>query len=131
MTYTDDVDMVLCPWGQCTFWVYKGTRKVDGGCGPVGCPCDLLPGWNSPTVDGFSKPRMPVKARGRHGSRVQRSKRRQRDVITVDGVRTHRQVFRLIESLKRAQKSGPAEKTTSLDDLLAELGIDLETAEAE
>lgn len=60
-----------CGWGTCSIWTEGG--KVAGGVGDPLCGCDNLPGWNSPYPAGTPKPQAPVKARGRHGSRVQRS----------------------------------------------------------
>jgi len=61
----------LCGWRTCT--VYTADGKITGGIGDPLCGCDNLPGWNSPYPAGTPKPQAPVKARGRHGSRVQRS----------------------------------------------------------
>lgn len=67
---------VLCLWGNCTHEVDPVTNRIVAGAGPVACPHDHLPGWRSRYLAGQSKPRVPVKATGRHGSRVQRSARR-------------------------------------------------------
>lgn len=61
----------LCGWRTCTVYVADG--KITGGVGDPLCGCDNLPGWNSDHPAGTPMPQAPVKARGRHGSRVQRS----------------------------------------------------------
>ena len=66
--------MHLCSWRTCTVYVADG--EITGGMGDPLCGCDNLPGWKSPYPAGTPKPQAPVKARGRHGSRVQRSARR-------------------------------------------------------
>lgn len=73
--------VTLCAWGYCTVETSSTTGKVIGGMGPVECPCDHLPGWKSQYAAGQPKPAVPVKARGRHGSRVQRSRRRHRGLV--------------------------------------------------
>lgn len=67
---------VLCAWGNCTHLVDPTTNRIVSGAGPMACPHDHLPGWRSKYPEGQSKPRVPVKAIGRHGSRVHRSERR-------------------------------------------------------
>lgn len=67
---------VLCAWGNCVYFVYRG--RIDGGFGPIACPCDHLPGWRSDRVQGQAKPRVPALNRGRNGSRNARSARRHR-----------------------------------------------------
>lgn len=67
---------VSCAWGNCTHMVDPLDGKIVSGIGPMLCPCDHLPGWSSPRVQGQAKPAVPVKVGGRHGSRVQRSRRR-------------------------------------------------------
>ena len=69
---------VRCAWGWCGHDVDPVTNRIEGGCGPVVCPCDHLPGWRSPYVAGQAKPSAPAKPIGRHGSRVRRSRRRHR-----------------------------------------------------
>lgn len=67
---------VDCAWGWCSNDVDPFDGVILGGAGPVMCPCENLPGWKSQYVAGRPKPPVPVKAAGRHGSRVQRSARR-------------------------------------------------------
>lgn len=67
---------VLCAWGNCTHEVDPVTNRIVAGAGPVACPHDHLPGWRSRYPEGQSKPRVLVKAVGRHGSRVHRSAHR-------------------------------------------------------
>lgn len=71
-------DRVMCAWGWCVQEVSSTTGKILGAVGPMACPCDLLPGWRSAYPAGLPKPPVPVKARGRHGSRRQRSVARRR-----------------------------------------------------
>lgn len=66
----------VCAWGWCTEQVDPVTNKIVCGWGPTACPHDHLPGWRSSYLDGQSKPPVPVKVAGRHGARVQRSRRR-------------------------------------------------------
>lgn len=72
-TWTETV----CPWGWCVIYLDPAGR-IASGTGPMLCPCDHSPGWSANRVEQMGKPRVPVKARGRHGSRVQRSARRHR-----------------------------------------------------
>ncbi len=65
---------VWCGWRRCELQVLDG--QVIGGIGEILCGCDNLPGWNSPYLAGMPKPQVPAKARGRHGSRIQRSNAR-------------------------------------------------------
>lgn len=67
---------VLCHWGNCVHWVDPVTNKIEGGAGPVTCPCDHVAGWKSTYLEGQARPGVPTKAKGRYGSRVQRSRRR-------------------------------------------------------
>lgn len=67
---------VVCPWGYCSIYLTERGR-VDWSVGPMTCPCDHHPGWSAKYVPAMGKPRVLAKARGRHGSRVQRSKKRQ------------------------------------------------------
>lgn len=69
---------IACPWGNCSNSYDPLTREIWAGMGPVGCPCESLPGWRSPHPEGRPRPAVPAKPRGRHGSRVQRSRRRHR-----------------------------------------------------
>ncbi|KQO98392.1 hypothetical protein [Leifsonia sp. Leaf264] len=75
---------VTCAWGSCTVSLDE-QGKVTGGFGQPGCPCDNTPGWNSEWPAGMGKPSMPVKAVGRHGSRVQRARRRKQEVTVFRG----------------------------------------------
>lgn len=74
----DAATQVPCAWGYCVNDVSATTGKLLGGFGAVCCPCDMLPGWRSSYPEGLPKPAAPVKARGRHGSKVQRSAARRR-----------------------------------------------------
>jgi hypothetical protein len=67
---------VRCGFGHCTVLWDPVAREDLGGFGPVGCPCESLPGAGKRFLDQRPKPRMAVKAVGRNGSRVQRSRRR-------------------------------------------------------
>lgn len=62
---------IWCGWRRCELQILDG--QVIGGVGEILCGCDNLPGWNSLYPSGMPKPQAPVKARGRHGSRIQRS----------------------------------------------------------
>lgn len=68
-------EYVTCHYGWCTH-VLDERGRIDYGFGPVACPCDHVPGWKSRYPEGQSRPAVPARAKGRHGSRVQRSKRR-------------------------------------------------------
>lgn len=72
----DRAVVVVCPWGWCSNDVDPVDGVILGGMGSPMCPCENLSGWNSQYVAGRAKPQVPVKAAGRHGSRVQRSTRR-------------------------------------------------------
>lgn len=67
---------VPCAWGNCRHDVDPVNGTILGSVGPVGCPCDNLPGWRSARVAGQARPAVPAKPRGRHGSRIQRSRLR-------------------------------------------------------
>src|SRR5690349_2459141 len=73
----DSATRVSCHFGHC-FHDVDTTGHILGGMGPVMCPCDHLPGWKAPRPAGQARPAAPVKARGRHGSRVARSRLRHR-----------------------------------------------------
>lgn len=75
---------VRCAWGNCTHTLDQHGR-VTGGFGVIGCPCDNTPGWNRDRPEAMGKPSFNVKAVGRHGSRIQRARRRKRNVITFQG----------------------------------------------
>lgn len=64
---------VPCPYGHCSIQICLDCGKVGGGVGPLGCPCDLTPGWKSKWYDGMGKPRTPVLPKGRNRDRVTRS----------------------------------------------------------
>jgi hypothetical protein len=72
----DRAEHKMCPWGRCEFSIDPLTNTIIGSIGLIGCECDLLPGWDSKYYEGLPKPRWDVKPVGRHGSRVQRSRRR-------------------------------------------------------
>ncbi len=63
----------LCGWRRCTILIDPVDGKAHPLFGDPLCGCDNLPGWDSPYPAGQPKPQAPVKARGRHGSRIQRS----------------------------------------------------------
>ena len=67
---------VPCPFGNCTLHLDPVDGTVHSSFGPVGCGCDILPGGSSPYYDQRPKRGWAGKARGRHGSRVQRSRAR-------------------------------------------------------
>ena len=73
------VEEVTCPFGNCVVEVEAGTGLVHAAYGPVGCACDYLPGWRSKHYEGLPKPGWDVKAVGRHGGRIARSKRLRRE----------------------------------------------------
>ncbi|KQO98386.1 hypothetical protein [Leifsonia sp. Leaf264] len=79
----DRATRILCAWGNCTDEVLDG--KVTGGWGQIACPCDHVPGWSAVHPAGRAKPSMPVKAVGRHGSRVQRARRRKSTITFHNG----------------------------------------------
>lgn len=72
---------VVCGWGTCVHWYDPMKGEITGGFGSPLCGCDNLPGWKSRHPEGLPKPAAAVKARGRHGSRVQRSKARRREWV--------------------------------------------------
>lgn len=74
----DRSEPVRCGWGNCTHQVDPVSNRIVSGGGPVACPCDHLPGWRSRYPEGQSKPSVPAKAVGRHGSRVHRATARNR-----------------------------------------------------
>lgn len=74
---------VRCPWGNCTIDLCGQCGAQAGGVGPMGCLCDLTKGWRAKRVDNMGKPSVPVKAKGRHGSRVQRSRHRKAPAIAL------------------------------------------------
>lgn len=69
---------VPCHWGYCIHHVDPDTNTIHSGFGPMACPCDHSKGWRSPYVEGQARPHVPVKVKGRHGSRRQRAIHRQR-----------------------------------------------------
>ena len=70
---------VPCPFGRCFCEIDPLDGRIFGGVGDSLCGCDNLPGWRSSRYEGLPKPGWTGKARGRHGSRVQRSKHRRRE----------------------------------------------------
>lgn len=79
-----------CPFGHCVCDIDPLDGKIFGGIGDPFCGCDNLPGWRSSHYEGLPKPGWSGKARGRHGSRVQRSRRRRREWLRMvqDGAAT-------------------------------------------
>jgi hypothetical protein len=71
---------IRCAWGNCVNYYDPKTNRITWGFGAVGCPCDNLPGWKGRHPEMLAKPAWPTKAVGRNGSRVQRSRRRHRNV---------------------------------------------------
>lgn len=69
-----------CSWGACTISVDPVDNTVVGSWGPVLCPCEHLPGWAARHPEGRPKVGWSGKAKGRHGSRVARSKARRREL---------------------------------------------------
>lgn len=67
---------VRCAWGWCLVEVDPLDGTSESFFGPVDCPCEHLPGWRAARMEQRPKPQVPVKRRGRHGSRVQRSTHR-------------------------------------------------------
>lgn len=81
---TQEPNLRQCNWGPCL--VEQNPDGTDSiWMGPVGCPCDNLPSWRKHHLEQMHKPSLPVKARGRHGSRVQRSKHRKQHVVRLEG----------------------------------------------
>lgn len=72
----DRVVPYVCGWGTCVADYDPVEKRILGGYGDPLCGCENLPGWRSRHPEGRPKPGVAVKARGRHGSRVQRSRRR-------------------------------------------------------
>lgn len=70
---------VPCYWGTCVQQYDPVEKVIIGGWGSAFCGCDNLPGWNARHPEMRPKPAAAVKARGRHGSRVQRSRHRRRE----------------------------------------------------
>lgn len=68
-----------CSWRRCVVLVDPVDNTVIGGWGDALCPCDHLPGWNARHPEGMAKVGWSGKARGRHGSRIARSKARRRE----------------------------------------------------
>ena len=64
---------VLCPFGRCEHLVDPLDNTIVSTVGLSGCPCD----HKSKYYDGLPKPRWHTKARGKHGSKVSGSKRRE------------------------------------------------------
>lgn len=62
----------LCPWRNCEVAISSTTGKIISTIGPVGCGCDSM----APYWDGLPKPGFNIKARGKHGGRIARSRRR-------------------------------------------------------
>jgi hypothetical protein len=73
-----DVVTRVCNWGWCVEWIDPDTGLADSGFGPVGCPCDHVKGWQRTRPEGKPMPSLPMKVKGRHGSRVQRAQQRKR-----------------------------------------------------
>lgn len=69
----------VCGWRTCANY-YDPVDKTTWGVGRIGCPCDNLPGWHARHPLMLPLPAWPGKARGRHGSRIQRTARRHRRV---------------------------------------------------
>lgn len=63
----------MCSWGWCVNEVCKECNMVVGGMGIAACPHDMMHGWRSSYVEGMPKAHPPVKAKGRHRTRIQRS----------------------------------------------------------
>jgi len=72
--FHDQQDFVVCSWGWCVTEVCTICHKVTGGYGIAACPHDLMHGWRSPYVEGMPKVHPPIKAKGRHRTRITRSK---------------------------------------------------------
>lgn len=72
-----------CAWGTCVAEFDPVERRITGGYGQAFCGCECLPGWRARHPEGRPKPSVPVKARGRHGSRVQRSRARRREWLSL------------------------------------------------
>lgn len=70
------VKTVRCPYGNCDVDVCLIDGLIKGSFGPVGCPCDMTPGWRANRLEQMGKPHPPVKAKGRHKGRILRSRRR-------------------------------------------------------
>lgn len=64
----------LCPFGRCCIAV-QGTIIVFAY-GPVDCECSNMDGWRSRHYEGLPKRRWNVKPVGRHGGKIQASKRK-------------------------------------------------------
>lgn len=64
---------VVCAWGTCIDEYDPVERRIVFGFGVAGCPCDNMAGWNARHPAGKPKPGVPVRAKGRHGSRAQRA----------------------------------------------------------
>lgn len=70
---------VTCAWGTCNHIYDPVAKHLVGGWGDVFCGCENLPGWRARHPEGLPKPSVPIKAKGRHGSRIQRSRRRKQE----------------------------------------------------
>lgn len=68
--------IILCPYKHCNIFICYFCKKIEGACGPVGCPCDIFPNWHSSYIDGMSKPRAAVLPKGRYRGRIIRSIKR-------------------------------------------------------
>lgn len=67
---------VPCAYGNCTIEVCLTDHLIMGAFGPVDCPCENTPGWKATRIEQMGKPHPPVKAKGRHKGRIERSRRR-------------------------------------------------------
>ena len=74
---------IRCAWGTCVELYDPVERVSTGGWGRSLCGCDNLPGWRSRHPEGKPKPAAAVKVRGRHGSRIQRSRARRREWLAL------------------------------------------------
>lgn len=84
-----------CGFGNCIV-LLDARGRIVGGFGPVVCACDNLPSWRKDRLEQKHRTSISgaVKARGRHGSRVQRARQRHRD---VDATGRHLPTLHLFE----------------------------------
>lgn len=70
--------VTTCHYGHCRVQLCPRDLLVVSVVGPYDCPCNWTPGRLAPHLDQQSRPHPPIKAVGRHGSRVQRAQHRHR-----------------------------------------------------
>lgn len=62
MTTEDGYIDAVCNYGNCRIML-NPDGSIEGGYGPMACPCDLTRGWNRKYLDQQGKPHPPIKSR--------------------------------------------------------------------